>query len=243
MIYKTGEVCPVCGEEIQEQVIEFAGHKIGPHRVECTCMRKHREEQERLEKERERRERIGGIKAASGIPLRYQSVNFDTFIQNRDNVKSFSTVKKYVQDFEKHRKNGAGLLLSGPCGCGKTYLACAAANALAEQFYGNIFRKIGQIYDEAIQNYGVIPELYKNATLLIIDDFGAENATAAKQATLLKLIDARYDAMKPIIITSNLTFQEIDDKDKFDKRISDRIAEMCFNVPMVADSYRRRKGK
>ena len=71
--------------------------------------------------------------------------------------------------------------------------------------------------------------------LLIIDDLGAERNTEFATEQVYNLIDARYRAQLPLIVTTNLTVSEMNDPDTLEKkRIYDRILERC--VPVKVDS-------
>ncbi len=67
--------------------------------------------------------------------------------------------------------------------------------------------------------------------LLILDDFGAERNTEYALEQLFNVIDARYQARKPLILTSNLSLADLKNPaDEAHKRIFDRVLEMCSPV-------------
>ena len=78
--------------------------------------------------------------------------------------------------------------------------------------------------------------------LLVLDDFGAERNTDFKAEQIFTVIDSRYSAKKPMIITTNLT----DFKTETDirrKRVYDRIFEVCTPIKIDGESKRRAEGQ
>ena len=67
--------------------------------------------------------------------------------------------------------------------------------------------------------------------LLIIDDLGAERDSAYATEQVFSVIDRRYKMMRPVIITTNLSYNEILNCTDCDRRrIYDRIMEMCHPI-------------
>ena len=80
------------------------------------------------------------------------------------------------------------------------------------------------------------------AKLLIIDDLGAERSTEFALEKVYKFIDDRYTAKKPLILTSNLTLDDMKAcEDIKYSRIYDRIFEMCYPVPVKGFSWRKKQ--
>lgn len=82
----------------------------------------------------------------------------------------------------------------------------------------------------------------RGCDLLILDDFGMERRTDYAQEQVFSIIDGRYLAQKPLIITTNLSLKEMKDpEDMTELRIFDRILEVC--VPVCFDGPSLRQGK
>lgn len=76
--------------------------------------------------------------------------------------------------------------------------------------------------------------------LLIIDDFGMERDTNYALEQVYNIIDSRYRSKRPLIITTNLTLDEIrHPQDVAHARIYDRVLEMCVPVSCFGTSIRK----
>ncbi len=84
----------------------------------------------------------------------------------------------------------------------------------------------------------------KNSDLLILDDFGMERRTDYAQEQVFGLIDGRYLAHKPLIITTNLSLHELKQPvNMIEQRLFDRILEICVPVCFDGPSLRQEKAK
>ena len=80
--------------------------------------------------------------------------------------------------------------------------------------------------------------------LLVIDDLASERNTGYMQEIIYGVIDARYMADKPMIITTNLSLEAIKaPTTTTDMRIYDRLLEKCFPVEVKGESHRRKMVK
>ena len=76
--------------------------------------------------------------------------------------------------------------------------------------------------------------------LLIIDDFGMERGTEYALEQIYNIVDSRYRSRKPLIVTTNLTLDEIrHPQDTAHARIYDRLLEMCVPVSCIGSSLRK----
>lgn len=158
------------------------------------------------------------------VPIRYIDCSFDNFFGQ---PKLVSRLKKHAQ-----LKPLPGLFLSGKCGCGKTHLATAILRELiingrdiekSIRFISTpeIYLAIRESYDKTgVSEREVINE-YADLDLLLLDDLGAEKVSEWSIATLSLIIDRRYRELKPTIITSNLTLDDIENN--IDARIASRL--------------------
>ena len=188
---------------------------------------------------RRRRESIFG-KAAALYDCRF----------DRDNgsVPALTEVKRYADRWEEMRSNNIGLLLWGVPGTGKTFAAACVANALCEKWLdvrmttiGCMLNKLPSMTPQEKLDY--LDSLI-HCDLLILDDFGMERQTDYAQEQVFNLIDGRYLARKPLLVTTNLTLKELKTPvDIVEHRIYERILEQCVPICFDSPSQRPRKAK
>ncbi|MBN1147498.1 MAG: ATP-binding protein [Anaerolineales bacterium] len=137
------------------------------------------------------------------------------------------------------------LLLQGGFGCGKTHLAAAIANFAVSMGVPTLFITVPDLLDTlrfAYQDPEATFEQRFNeirqAPLLILDDFGTQNATAWAQEKLFQILNYRYINQLPLVVTTNLLEQDIDE------RISSRLhdPELVTRVRILAPDYRNPTG-
>ena len=82
-------------------------------------------------------------------------------------------------------------------------------------------------------------ESFNRYKLLIIDDLGVERETDYVMEQVYQIIDQRYKNKQPLIVTTNLGWQEIKNAETTKmQRIYDRIVEMCLPVQVIGNSRR-----
>ena len=140
-------------------------------------------------------------------------------------------LRKYAEEWEDMQSGNYGLLLYGDTETGKSYGAACVANKLIERFVPVCMINLSSVLNELDRN-GVDKNTYienlMQYPLLILDDFGTERQTGYAMEQVFNVIDARYRSKKPLIITTNLSWAELDSpKSLAHKRIYRRIKEMC----------------
>ena len=132
-----------------------------------------------------------------------------------------------------------GLLLWGNTGNGKTYAAACIANSLIDLGIPTMITSFPRILNAWYDKQEIIAQV-RYYPLLIIDDLGAERNSDYALETVYAVIDERYKAKKPLIVTTNLTLEEICKPKNMDyQRIYDRVLEMCVPVVFQGQSIRR----
>ena len=168
------------------------------------------------------------------------------------NPEIMKIARNYVANFGKMQQRNKGLLLFGSVGTGKTFAACCIANALIDKGYSALVTNFARLANtlqglrEDRQDY--IDKL-NAVNLLVIDDLAAERQTEYMQETVFNIIDSRYRSGRPLIITTNLTADELKNPaDISRKRIYSRLFEVCipFEVKGMdrrAESLKREYGE
>lgn len=209
---------------------------LGIKTVLCKCQREERELKEQREKQAQLRAKAEeSIKKY--IPKRYQDYSFST--DDGKNPKQTKIAKNYIEDFDKHKKDGKGLLFNGDCGVGKTYLGVCIIKEMIYKGYNCIISNVSDI----TQKYKYDLEEYINDLmqfdLVMIDDLGVQRNTDSATESLYCVIDKLYKEKKPIIATSNLTNKELLQCEEMrNKRIYERIKEMCLPVNIKGENRR-----
>ena len=73
----------------------------------------------------------------------------------------------------------------------------------------------------------------------MLDDLGTERQTSYAAEKMFEIIDARYRSRRPLIVTTNLTLDEISNPQQMEyKRVFDRIVEMCQPVHVSSEGRR-----
>lgn len=213
---------------------------ITPH-ILCKCAR---EQQEAIEEEFRHAELDCQIRRYKRMGFPESEMQDWTFANDdMSNEKITNAMKRYVDRFAEFKKHGKGLLLYGPVGTGKTYAACEVANALIEQGSPALVTTFDRITNtlqgmfEGKQKY--IDDL-NQFDLLVLDDLGVERKTEYMQEMVYTIIDNRYRAGLPFIVTTNLSIEEIKKPSIVSNaRIYDRILERCFPIHLDGKSRRR----
>lgn len=219
----------------------------------CNCLEKQKIiEMEQAEKERQHQCILNKVKRYRDI-----SVIDNKFLKSKFEIADMnssimSLANKYSKSFLKENIK-TGLFLFGNVGTGKTFASACIANRLMENgktvLVMNLGLYINKLQREWAEAEKDVLEYVKNCDLLIIDDMGVENVKEWTQDKVFSLIDTRYRAEKPLIITTNLVLfnkglpkEQIEAKlsieSRFSSRIADRINEMCYQHAVIGESKR-----
>jgi len=133
------------------------------------------------------------------------------------------------------------MVLMGTYGCGKTHLAAAIANTCVEYGMQTLFLTVPDLldwlrysYDSTDSSFEQRFEEIRNVGLLVLDDLGAQNATKWAAEKLFQIIDYRYSRKLPLVVTTNLTFEDLDDRIR--SRLQD--PDLSTRVRILAPDYR-----
>lgn len=160
------------------------------------------------------------------------------------NPKLTDVCKKFVDRWPEMLENGMGLLLYGNVGSGKTFFAGCVCNALLEKqvrVCATSFPRVLNALQNLMDRQKALDRLARYQCILL-DDFGVERGTEYAQEQLFAVVDARYRAKRPTVITTNLTLQQLENPENMAySRIFDRVLEMC-PVRLCVSGPSRRKG-
>lgn len=191
------------------------------------------------------------------VPRDILSASITDFLENDLSDERYEVVAKvtrFIQDYVPGQKQKA-LYIHGKFGVGKTYLLGAIANQLAEKdmsslivYFPDFLRELkGSIGDNTVNEK---IEMVKNASILMLDDLGAESMTSwGRDEVLGPILQFRMLENLPTFFTSNFDFKELENHLTFSQRgereevkaarIMERIQYLAEPVKLAGENRRR----
>ena len=209
--------------------------------IRCKCQREADEQEEADYQNRQHLIQIERLKA-NGLQDRY--LHDYTFENAKGyNLEEIKKAHRYVTEWDTMKSENRGLLLWGNVGTGKTYIAACIANALIEKGVSVLMTNFSKILNTLSPMYNgdrnAFIDSLNQYSLLIIDDLGIERNSEFALEQVFSVIDSRYRCKKPMIITTNLTIDEMNHADLAHTRIYNRILERC--TPLMVNNQNIRK--
>jgi DNA replication protein DnaC len=173
-------------------------------------------------------------------------MTFETFVHEQPGLPpdKRANLRWAHEEAQSFAKNPEGwLVLKGGYGCGKTHLAAAIANACVERGQPVLFITVPDLLDHlraafaptSPVTYGARFEEARSVSILILDDLGTESSTSWAQEKLFQILNYRYTARLPTVITTNHELEEIP------LRLRSRLVDpdIARIVSITAPDYRR----
>jgi len=145
--------------------------------------------------------------------------------------------------------NHENVIITGPTGVGKSYLACAIGRQVCLREYRTYYTSTSRLLEDlqasrADRSYRRRLAMLQKVNLLILDDFGLEPIMGESRLRLFDVLETRYDAASTIIATQIPTdawHKVIGDPTLADS-ICDRIVHNAHHLELLGESYRKIKG-
>ena len=197
------------------------------------------------------RERHGRLVRYSNLANLTRST-FDTLDRRgrADDAVSHELFALALEAAEQFAENAEGwLLISGPNGSGKTHLAAAIANRVIERGRPALFVHVPDLLDhlrsafspQADISYDDLFEQVRNAPLLILDELGSHSATPWAEEKLRQIVNHRFNAQLPTVVTSTAQPQEIEPYLR--SRLADPQLSRVVRTRLDSELWRRRWGE
>jgi DNA replication protein DnaC len=201
------------------------------------------------------------MKERSGLGARFRDSTFDNFVVDLPGLKKLGKsqfrkehlpvmravrdkVKEWADAFRSHLDTGLSLVMLGDVGTGKNHLSAAAVNHIIENFtqtcyatsITGVFLEIKDSYRDRspISETQILDKLI-NVDLLVLDELGLHKGTDFEFEKINWIINERMNLLKPFIMLSNLSWQEL--TTMAGDRLADRIAD-CELIQFVWPSFR-----
>ncbi len=218
------DICPLChGTRFVRRDLPIDHPEFG-NAVPCRCVQNENshERQSRLQ----RYSNLGPLTRLTFENLIRRGRSADPRDQQR--------FQRCVADAESFAQDPQGwLILVGASGCGKTHIAAAVANHCIALGVPALFVVVPDLLDHlraayrpgAEVSYDQLFEQVRNAPVLVLDDLGTQSATAWAEEKLFQIINHRFNARLPTVITTNASLN------KFDDRLRTRLGDPSLSQP------------
>ena len=180
---------------------------------------------------------------ARAARLRHQACIEDVDYRSARGLDRTLFLKLAGCDWIRSRRN---LLVTGPCGVGKSWLACALGHQACREDLSVLYHRVPRLFAALALargdgRYARLLRALCRADLLILDDWGPEPLSAEQRRDLLEIVEDRYDA-RSLLITSQLPvdrWYEIIGHPTLADAILDRIIHNAYRLELSGDSLRK----
>lgn len=246
---------PYCKNCNGKRWCEFDNGAVAFHCL-CKCQEEKRNENEKQEKVNKIIADFKNRQKSSLLNKRYSNAIFKNATITKNNKQIYRQCYNYTQNIEAVKNENIGMYIYGNNSSGKTHLTACMCNEIVKQGYWCVYTNLATILKEIQATYNNFNRLNENDILhklnnydfVFIDDLGKEfigreyNSSNSKWAEqkLFEIINARYNASKPIIFSSNYSIGELSNILKLDIAIVERINEMSTKViKLEGDDFRQ----
>lgn len=233
--------CGMC-KAPRQMVLEvpMVGTRIVP--IMCPCEIAKREAEAAREAMEAEQRRIDGMRKIGITSPDYREMVLAA--DDGSDPKMRAIVDRYIEKRDLMRRENIGLLLHGSAGGGKTFWASALANAMINHGNSAMITTVPRLVTAMSQDFEAeksrILEQVERVQFLVLDDVGIERQTGYMAEKMFEIIDARYRSRRPLIVTTNLTLEEISNPQQMEyKRVFDRIVEMCQPIHVSGEGRRK----
>lgn len=195
-----------------------------------------------------RAEQAATLRRASNLQ-HLSAMSFDSFITDRyDSPQLTMALQEARSAAQAYAANPQGwLVLTGSYGSGKTHLAAAIANYRVDRGLPTLFVVVPDLLDtlratfapDSASDYDDTLEQVRNIELLVLDDLGTQHTTPWAAEKLYQILNHRYTAKLPTVITTNQLLSDMD------PRLASRLGDTALVdvIPIMAPDFRASAGE
>jgi len=234
-------MCGTCHTR-KQMILEvpYVGTRTVP--VMCKCEKKLMEAEEARKKAEAEQARINELRRVGITSAQYARMTMAQDDGQAPNMTALAS--RYIEKRAEMYKENIGLLLHGGTGGGKTFWAAAIANGMIDNGMSAMITTIPQLITAMARDFesekSYILDKIAQVGFLVLDDIGFERQTSYAAEKMYEIIDTRCQAHRPLIVTTNLSLDEIQNPQQMEyKRVFDRIIEMCQPVHVSAEGRRK----
>ncbi len=186
----------------------------------------------------------------AGVPPHFVERDLTTLDWSQPALQD-TTLRDYVDHLAEYLDAGLGLLLIGPNGLGKTHLVVGLAKRACEEFGYDIaftrtkafLARLRSSYERgATESEAQIMAWLTEVDLLVLDELRVDEITAWSRGKVFDLISRRYDADRPLLVTTNLSLNELaylpDGSIGLDEATLSRLIGLTQVVDLSGPDYR-----
>ena len=145
---------------------------------------------------------------------------------------------------------GLNLIINGPTGVGKTWIACALAQKACREGYTALYLRLPRLFEElglahGDGRYTKLMAAFAKTDLIILDDWGLAKFTAEQRRDMLELLDDRHGS-RSTVVTSQVPVEhwhEVIGDPTLGDAILDRIVHSAYRINLKGESMRKRRAK
>lgn len=177
--------------------------------------------------------------ARAGVGRKFWSASFGDFDRSAPSRQlAAEAARAFVEAVVHGEQDATGLCFIGDVGCGKTYLAAAMVRALVRSGVSTAFACVPEALERRRRAIDT-PDggranrawrALEDAQVAILDDLGAEKGSEWAREQMFALVNSRYEAGKPVVVTTNCDLAEL--VARLGERIGSRLIEMVTAIEM-----------
>jgi DNA replication protein DnaC len=145
---------------------------------------------------------------------------------------------------------GLNVIINGPTGVGKTWIACALAQKACREGYTALYLRLPRLFEDLSLAHGDgrftrLMAGFAKTDLIILDDWGLAKFTAEQRRDLLELLDDRH-GNRSTLVTSQVPVEhwhEVIGDHTLADAILDRLVHSAYRINLKGESMRKRRAR